>query len=120
MNNTKKVLELGAEGGSISIFQFIDAENKDWYYYNVNEMSYEDLGLSGVNKNSEYAMSFAEAMIRMLGKYPNALEFYPLYVDLENKNVLIEVIKQTIKNNDYFDYQRWAELLEIGIEELKN
>ena len=120
MNQPKKVLELGVEGGSIAIFKILDKENNDWYYHNVNEMSYDDFDLPGVNKNSKYAMSFAEAMIRMIGEYNNALEFYPLYIDLENRDVIIELIKQTINSNPYFDYARWAELLQVETDELKS
>lgn len=121
MKNKTKVFELGAEGGSLTIYQMIDPENKDWYYHEVHDMGLED-EVSGVFKKSTYSMSFAEGFIKLLHDYPQLFELYPLYADEGCVNVVLLFLKDYLKNNAsaYFDKQRWAEVLNVSVEEIES
>lgn len=118
MKNQEKILELGVEGGSITIFKFYDKKGNDWYYHHTQEMGWEDLGLNGVDRKSkDISMSFPEAMVTMIGKYENAMSFYPVFVDLKYKGVIIEFLKGYRKDIE-MSKERWFELLNINEDEL--
>jgi len=118
MKNQEKIIELGVEGGSISIYKFLDKKGDDWYYHHTQEMSWEDLGINGTDKKSNHiSMSFPEAIFEMLGKYENAMTFYPVYINLEFKTVIIELLKQSRKEIE-MNKERWFELLKIDEREL--
>ena len=46
MTNKTKVFELGAEGGSLTVYQFLDDKNNDWYFHNVRDMGFEEEAIS--------------------------------------------------------------------------
>ena len=113
MKNQEKIIELGVEGGSVSIFKYLDKKGDDWYYHHTQEMNWDDLGLNGVEKKSKHhSMSFPEAMIRLLGDYEYAMSFYPVFVSLKYKPVIVEFLKQ-YRNEIEMHKERWFELLKI-------
>ena len=118
MNKKTKVLEIGAEGGSIAMYQDFDAKNKDWYIYSVNDMGLDD-DLSGVNKDSNYSMSYVEAFFKMLMAYPNLLDLYPLYVHSDFVHPTTTIIKEITINKDYINYTAWAEVLQVTEDDLR-
>ncbi len=113
MKNQEKIIELGVDGGSVTIFKFYDEKGKDWYYHHTLEMSYEDLGLNGTDKKSTHiSMSFPEAMLRMINEYDNVMSFYPIYCNLDFQPVIVEFLK-AYKDDISMNKQRWLELLKI-------
>jgi diacylglycerol kinase family enzyme len=118
LTNKTRVFELGAEGGSLSIYQFLDKDNKDWYFHNVNDMGLDD-EIPATNRNSEYSMSYAEAFIKMQTKYPNLFNLHPLYVHPDFVNETILFLKEClVENKEYVDYYTWAAVLKVREEEL--
>lgn len=119
MKENKKYFEVGAEGGSLAIYQIIDDENKEWYFHEVSEMGLKD-EVDGVYKKSGYSMSFAEDFIKLLAEYRYMFELYPLYADEDCVNVVLLFLKDYLKKNtsNYFDKHRWAEVLQVAVEEL--
>lgn len=121
MKNQTKILEMGAEGGSITLFQIKDKKDTDWYFHSVHEMAYMDLDLEGIDRNSQYSMSIAEAFIKMQGEYKNVFSLYPLMVHSDYKYIVLALLEEYVKNIDEnIDYQTWAHVLEMKEEELKN
>jgi hypothetical protein len=118
MTNKIKVLEIGAEGGSITMYQVFDAKNKDWYIFSVNDMGLDD-EVPGVIKDSNYSMSYVEAFFRMLKAYPHLLELYPLYVHTDFAYSTMVIIKELTINKDYINYTEWAKVLEVTEVDLK-
>jgi len=121
MNKNKIYIELGAEGGSLTIYQMIDHENNDWYFHEVNDMGLDD-EVSGVQKTSKYSFSFAEDFIKLQYHYPQLFELYPLYVDENCVKVVLLFLQEYLKNNAtaYIDKQRWAEVLNVTIGEIES
>lgn len=121
MTNHTKIIEMGAEGGSITLYKCIDKKNEDWYYHSVSEMAYEDLDVEGIDKKSKYSMSMAEAFIKMQGEYNNIFSLYPLFVHPEYKIIVLALLEEYVNNIDeHIDYYQWANVLEMEVEELKN
>lgn len=113
MKNQEKIIELGVDGGSVTIFKFYDKNGNDWYYHHTQEMCYEDLGLSGIDKKSkDFSMSFPEAMIKMIKEYNNVMSFYPVFCNLNFQPVIVEFLK-AYRNDIAMNKERWFELLEI-------
>lgn len=113
MKNQEKIIELGVEGGSVTIFKFYDEKGNDWYYHHTQEMSYEDLGLNGTDKTSKHiSMSFTEAMLTMIKEYNNVMSFYPVYCNLDFQPVIVEFLK-AYKDDISWNKERWFELLKI-------
>ena len=96
MEKTTTYFELGAEGGSLTIYMMIDHENKDWYYHKVNDMGLDN-EVSGVQKKSKYSMSFAEDFIKLQHQYPQLFELYPLHADEGCVNVVLLFLKEYLK-----------------------
>lgn len=118
LTNKTKVFELGAEGGSLSIYQFLDKDNKDWYFHNVNDMGLDD-EIPTTIRNSEYSMSYAEAFIKMQTKYPKLFNLHPLYVHPDFVNETILFLKEClVENKESVDYYTWAAVLKVSEEEL--
>ena len=108
-----KIIKLGVEGGSISIYKFLDEKGNDWYYYNTQVMSYDGLGLNGVDRKSkDNFMSFPEAMVTMLGEYKNSMSYYPVYINLDFQPVIVAFLK-AYRKDITMHKERWFELLEI-------
>jgi len=120
MKNKTKVFELGAEGGSLSIYQFLDKENNDWYFHNVNDMGFEDEDIPPTNRDSAYSMSYAEAFIKMQAAYPYLFNLHPLLVHPDFADVTIFFLKECPEGDkEYVNYHQWAEVLKVALEELK-
>jgi hypothetical protein len=119
MMNHTKVFELGAEGGTLTVYQMIDQKNNDWYFHEVNDMGMDD-EVSGVQKTSKYSSSFADDLIKLQYHHPHLFELYPLYVDESCVNVVILFLQEYLKNNTsaHVDKQRWAAVLNITVEEI--
>ncbi len=114
MTNYNKIIELKAEGGSITLFQCFDEKNQDWYYYNIQEMSYENLDLSGINKNSKYSMSLAEVFIKMQAEYNNVFSLYPLQVHPDYKKAILGLLQEYVNKVDRnIQHYQWAKVLGI-------
>jgi hypothetical protein len=121
MTNHTKIIEMGAEGGSITLYKCIDKKNEDWYYHSVSEMAYEDLDIEGVDKKSKYSMSVAEAFIKMQAEYNNIFSLYPLMAHSDYKYIALSLLEEYVNNIDeHIDYYQWANVLEMQVEELKN
>lgn len=118
MTNKTKVLEIGAEGGTITMYQVFDAKNKDWYIYSVNDMGPDD-EVPGVIKDSNYSMSYVEAFFKMLKAYPHLLELYPLYVHSDFVHPTMTIIKEITIIKDYINYAAWAEVLQVTEDDLR-
>ncbi|WP_248722734.1 hypothetical protein [Seonamhaeicola sp. ML3] len=121
MKNHTRIIEIGAEGGSITLYKYIDKKNEDWYYHSVSEMAYEDLELEGINKKSKHSMSIAEAFIKMQREYNNVFSLYPLFVHPEYKFIALALLEEYVNIIDeHINYYQWANVLEMEVEELKN
>ena len=113
MKNLEKIIELGVEGGSVSIYKYLDEKGNDFYYHHTQEMGWDDLELQGVDNRSKYtSISFPEAMIVMIGEYNNAMSFYPVFVHLDFKPVIVEFLKSYRKDIE-MQKDRWFEILKI-------
>lgn len=113
MKNHEKIIELGAEGGSVSIFLFYDEKGNDWYYHQVQEMSFEDVGISGVDRKSKFSKSLVEAMLRMINEYSCAMRLYPVYCNLSFKPVIVEFLK-SYRSDIEMHKKQWFELLQLN------
>lgn len=118
MTNKTKVLEIGAEGGSITMYRVFDAKDHDWYMYSVNDMGMDD-EVAGLTKDSNYSMSYVEAFFRMLKAYPNLLALYPIFVHADYTYPTIVIIKEITINKDCINYTAWANVLEVLEDDLK-
>lgn len=113
MKNQEKIVELGTEGGSVAIYKFCDEKGKDCYYHQTEEMSYEDLDLSGVDRKSkQISMSFRKAMLTMIKEYNNVMSFYPVYCNMEFQTEIVEFLKK-YRDDIAMHKERWFELLKI-------
>ncbi len=110
-NKNEKILELEAEGGSITLFKTYDKNDDEWYFHKTNEMSYDDLRINGTDKNSKFSMSFPEALLTALIEYPNLLDLFPLFVNEDYKSVIIEFLRQ--KKNELQNLNNWEDILQI-------
>lgn len=110
---TEKIFELGAEGGSLTIYKITEGKNQDWYFHRTIEMAFQEFDLNGIDKSSIFSMSFPEAMFKLLNQYPYCLNLYPLYVNDNYKEVVIEFLKQKV--NEIDNIQTWENLLGIEI-----
>lgn len=120
MKDHSILLEIGAEGGSISLYKCFDDQNQDWYYFNTQEMAFDDLEMSGVNKNSKYCMSSAEALLKMQHQYQNVWDLYPLYVHEDLHELLIVFLEAHLKEEKpYFDFYTWSKVLSMTEVDLK-
>ncbi|GER58135.1 hypothetical protein ULMA_02430 [Patiriisocius marinus] len=120
MKNHTKIFEMGAEGGSIALYQCIDAKNQEWYYHSTQEIGYEDLGIAGVDKTSKYSRSIGEAYIKMQGEYNNVMSLYPVMVHEDYKYIIksLLILYVTHENKD-IDTYNWANALGMDISELE-
>jgi hypothetical protein len=118
MKENKKYFEVGADGGSLTIYQMIDDENKNWYFHEVSDMGLED-EVNGVKYQSNYSLSFAEDFVKLLDKYPHLFNLYPLYADKDCVNVVLLFLKDYLKKNmpDYFNKHGWSEVLNVSVDE---
>ena len=118
MNKLEKIIKLGVEGGSVAIYKYYDKKGDDWYFHRVQEMSYVELDLSGVDKKSKHiSMSFPEAMINLLNEYSNAMSYFPVFVNLDYKPVIIEFLKAHREEIE-MNKNEWFELLGIDDSDL--
>jgi len=107
------MLELEDEGGSVSIYKYIDNHGYDCYYHHTRNMSCGDTEMNGVDNYSNRAsMSFALAMLEMIHQYENVMSFYPVYCDLENKPLIVLFLK-SYREDITLNKERWFELLGI-------
>ena len=113
MKDLEKIIELGVEGGSIAIYMYFDEKRHDLYYHQVNEMGWEDLEISGINRKSkQISISFPEAMMRMIQEYPDVMSYYPLITNPKYRLTIIEFLKTSRKEIE-FHKDEWFKLLNI-------
>lgn len=121
MTNHTKIIEIGAEGGSITLYKCTDKKNEDWYYHSVSEMAYEDLDIEGIDNNSKFSMSLAETFIKMQGEYNNVFSLYPLMVHHDYQLIALGLLEEYVASVDKnIDYHQWANVLGMEEHELKN
>lgn len=90
-----KLLEMGSEGGSITLFKTIDSQNRERYSYAVNEMDYDLEDLTPVDFSSESVQSFEEAYRILKNKYPHLLMLYPVFMDTS----IVDFISNELKKD---------------------
>jgi hypothetical protein len=112
-----KVLEIGAEGGLLSIYR-TTIDNKDFYFSDENS-GIDDFRVSN-NEKRRHSYSFAEEFIIISSRYPNILSLHPLFVHEDYKNFIILMLKDYQLEKEFFvDYQSWSRVLDANIEEFK-
>ncbi|WP_299432905.1 hypothetical protein [uncultured Maribacter sp.] len=106
-----KLLEIGAEGGAISLCKVNDKE-KIAYFYTVDEMDYNLEDFSAIQTGSTAFSTFMAAYNALLKKYPFIYRLYPLYIHSEIKTFILSEFK--VANNDgtkNYSYSYWLEKL---------
>jgi len=87
MKNKNLILEAGADGGSIKLFQI-----KDYFLFTTDESTLRaidpNLTMEELQSKSDVFKSFAEVMKSLLERYP-IFSLYPLTVNAKYKNKLI-------------------------------
>lgn len=87
MKQEKLILEAGADGGSVRLFQI-----KNYFLYATDESTLKEfipeLTDEELKSKSGIFTSFAQAMESLLEKFP-IFSLYPLYVHPDFKNVII-------------------------------
>lgn len=120
MKNKIKILEMGSEGGSITLYRMTDKEKNHWFYYSVNEMAYEEFDIEAVRKDSEFSLNITEAFEKMQKRYESILSLYPLFVHPEYKIKILAFLKRYIRDTSSgIDFYQWAKVFEIEEFELK-
>lgn len=121
MKNKIKILEMGSEGGSITLYRMTDKEKNHWFYYSVNEMAYEEFDIEAVRKDSEFSSNITEAFEKMQKRYVSILSLYPLYVHPDYKIKVLAFLKKYIRQtNQSIDIHQWATIFEIEEYEFKD
>ena len=76
MKELQKILEVGSDGGSITMIQL-----KNNFFFTTEEFLFSDeFNLDQLTSTSEMFATFEEAMLAMLKEYP-IFQLYPLFVD---------------------------------------
>lgn len=121
LRDQKKVFELGAEGGSIAIYSVRNNKTcTSWYYFEINDMGFEEEDIPPTHRKSEYSYTFMEALIRLKDDKPNFFRLYPLLINEDFQQDVISVLR-LMKDNSGFklDYKSWSDVLKISKVELK-
>lgn len=123
LNSRMKVFELGAEGGSIAIYSEHNNGNNiftSWYYFEINEMGFEEEDIPPTHIKSEYSYTFWETMMRLKKDKPWFFRLYPLLVDKSFHSDIISVFRLLNDTQDFeLDYGSWSRVLDITTEELR-
>lgn len=120
LNSRMKVFELGAEGGSITIYSERNNISSSWYYFEINEMGFEEEDIPPTNRKSEYSYTFWETMMRLEKDKPLFFKLYPLLVDKSFHSDIISVFRLLNDSQDFeLDYGSWSRVLDITPEELQ-
>lgn len=105
------ILELGGEGGSLTLFGNINAVGQWHFWTNTDETSYlelldeEDLrGLGSLTSTSESVASLPEAVV-LLDKYP-WYQLTPLQVHPNFRNAILDEVK---KRGTPEEVDRWID-----------
>lgn len=112
-----KVFEIGAEGGSFTVFRF-DSKTESGYYYTLQEMAYEDLDIESSEFKSSKSTSFVGVMNILINKYNYILCLYPLYLDTDYIEEMSNILKSYKRKNE-IDLSQWANLLGANEEKLQ-
>jgi hypothetical protein len=117
----KKVFELGAEGGSIAIYSVHNNKTcTSWYYFEINDMGFEEEDIPPTQRKSEYSYTFWEVLIRLKDDKPNFFRLYPLLIDEDFQEDVISVLRLMKSNSDFkLDYSSWSKIFKISEVELK-
>ncbi len=107
-----KVLEIGAEGGSITLYGSKDANGEWWFSRHTDERTMKDLlteedqiGLE-FESFSERAKGW-EGALKILSRYPWPC-LYPLYVHPEFADSVMFEVKKASGEQDHINLRHWA------------
>lgn len=110
-----KLLELGVDGGSITVFIKLENHHKGRYYYLVNEMYDDDIEILDLNKNAIYSFTFIECMLKLMAKYTVIFYFHPLYIHKDYCNQVLFLLNDYLKvnqdNSHLINKEIWTEKL---------
>lgn len=116
--NKTKVLEIGDEGSSVTLYRFNDVNNKEWFFHVVGSSAYGSNEIGSSENRSDYSYSYTAAFIRLEASIKGVLGLYALYVAPEYRNNtldFINIMQETEKS--YINKERWAEVLGVEINE---
>lgn len=118
MKKHSKILEIGGEGGSVTLYEKLDGRNIKTYYHSTDEMSMEEDGET-INQKSTFSSSVAEALIKMQLQYPNIFSLYPLEIHKQHKEIILKFLTLYAQNREHtIDVGQWAQLFELESKEL--
>lgn len=92
---TVKLLEIGAEGGSFSLYKSKKSKKDDYYYfYKVSEIKYDLEDVSIIKEKPQKFTTFLEAFKTLKKKYKSLFQFYPLYINNEVKQDVLKCLNK--------------------------
>jgi len=112
MKKEKLILEAGADGGSVHLFQI-----NEYFLYATDESTLKDfvpdLTDEELKSKSDIFTSFAQAMESLIEKYP-IFNLYPLHIHPDFKNVIIPFYQRFCSKNKRHENRKdgeWDHLL---------
>ena len=110
MKTKEKILEIGADGGSISLL--IDSDN---YYIEVSEYFFKQ---DATNPKQSFSMKdgwdFAEIINHLQTEYPMLFQLYPAYINDDYKNAIKEYYLLYCKGEKKKQTPEWQNILNIS------
>lgn len=114
-----KVFEVGGEGGSISIFSENKESRTPFYYFEVNDMGFEEEDIPPTCRKSEISYTFWESLMKLRLDKPYLYKLYPHFVAKDYRNDIISLFR-LLKEDERIElnYISWSVVLGISKEEL--
>ena len=101
IKDQKKVFALGGEGGSIAIYSDHNEETgTPWYYFEVNDMGFEEEDIPPTCRKSEISYIFWESLMKLILDKPYFYKLYPLFVAKDYRNGIISLFRLLKKMKD--------------------
>jgi len=113
-DNPELIIDIGAEGGSLSAYRKKDKNGNYTFHFGTSEMGLDnnDWGISTLNK--DLITDFDTLLKKIRALYPDIYNFHPVFVLPEYSTKVMYDLRNRMKNI-YFDYRGWATVLNLHV-----
>ena len=113
-DNPELIIDIGAEGGSLSAYRKKDKNGNYTFHFGTSEMGLynNDWGISTLNK--DLITDFDTLLKKIRALYPDIYNFHPVFVLPEYSTKVMYDLRNRMKNI-YFDYRGWATVLNLHV-----
>ncbi len=106
-----KLLEVGAEGGAITLYKIMDKVQTK-YFYSLEEIDYDLEDFSTIQKRSSLENTFNSVYNALIEEYPLLYNLYPVYIHSDIKTFISsEFTKISKDNSTNYSYSSWQDKL---------